>query len=153
MTIKQHVQQLILLVSFMPTSIFAIGYAPIINLNIDNSQNVAIEAGGIFDLTDINGWTEAENGLVLSLEPGTSGTKMHIGLGGIGSNSGGGFITYRATWTELKMNKDNGKFSNKEDYAGIELFFGALIFNIQLGYLKGKETNDGLYTFGLGFGI
>lgn len=124
----------------------AVEYFPILNLNYDTSQKLAMDLGVVIGPDD-------SHGLAVSIEPGVAGTKYHLGYSRITGVGVGAIEAYRVTLTGLHMYKTTGDFVSGRTYAGVDFSYINLPFVINFGLYRDPVTGNQVSMIGFGVGL
>jgi len=142
-------QKLLCLTVILVSSTFAI--TPIANVKTTYPQKLSTEMGVVIGSNIDAGWNSGDEGIVLSIEPGYAGTKLHVGVGKVSSGIGG-FSSLRVTGTYLNMYNRVDNFYDSGNFYGAEVALSLGIFTTNVGYLHSFNKSRGSYTIGIGFG-
>ena len=127
-------------------------FTPILNLKASYPQKASAEFGVIFGNVYDSDWAKDARGIVLSVEPGLSGTKAHLGYGVFGAGVGVGVASARITATYMRATESTGSLDKGDDYAGLQVTASFFFVVGTVGVLRNTSRNDYLATAGIGIG-
>ncbi|MCH8475637.1 MAG: hypothetical protein LAT55_10470 [Opitutales bacterium] len=139
-----------LLFAFSANCLFAV--APILNIKATHPQDVSLEAGLILGPDFGSDWSSSSHGLALSIEPGKSGHKAHVGYGYFEA-APGMIRSLRVTGTYYWDAGHVSSSAPSDDYYGFQVTGGLWFVVCSAGVLWNTQSSDSVVTFGVGVGF
>jgi len=123
----------------------------VLNAKLTYPQKASLELGLTLRKDRGRHWDASTMGPYVSIEPGISGTKAHLGYGGWAQ---AGFLplSVRASASYLRMTQDTLGFNRGDEYVGISLTAG-FAYTFNLGIMRSlDDKKEHLVTGGFGIG-
>mgnify|MGYP003594838086 CR=1 FL=1 len=152
---KRGVNCLILLiVSLSVAPCWAVKEIMIFNAKATYPQQASTEIGLILGKswgTTPGSWSAGSRGMSISVEPGLSGTKLHIGYG-VQAAGVASFHSARIAATYLWITDEVSHLDDGDEYAGVEVTGSVFLLCGSFGILRNTSIDEYIATAGIGLG-